>query len=103
MNSPVRYEWDPLKRLVNAAKHALDFEDARQVFEHPWRWDVAADVRESEQRRLAIAHVPVAGTVCVLVYVEREGTVRCISFRRASRAEREAYREYLEVCRQLHK
>ena len=36
------------------------------------------------------------GDVVVLVYAERAGSIRCISFRRASRRERELYDEYLK-------
>jgi uncharacterized DUF497 family protein len=50
----------------------------------------------TEARRLAIAFAPVVQTVCVLVYVRRGDAVRCISFRRASRREREEYRAFIE-------
>lgn len=91
-----RYDWDPDKRLRNAAKHALDFEDAWRVFESPVCWDLPSWRVEGEQRRMAIALVPEVQAVLVLVYVLRDDAVRCISFRHASRGEREKYGDYLQ-------
>lgn len=101
MNHVVRYEWDSRKRLLNAAKHGLDFADAWQVFESPEKDDVASPRASREERRAATAYAMTARSVCVLVYVFRGDAVRCISFRRASRFEREEYRGYLEANRQL--
>ena len=102
MRIPVRYEWDPWKRRLNLAKHDLDFEDAWQVFESRWKDDVESPRWSAEERRAATAYAATARSVCVLVYVIRGDAVRCISFRRASRIEREEYREYLEAHRQLY-
>ncbi|MHB9004956.1 MAG: BrnT family toxin [Coriobacteriia bacterium] len=96
MPTPRRYEWDPDKRLRNADKHRLDFEDAWRVLESPVCWDLPSWRVEGEQRRVAIAFVPEVPAVLVLVYVVRDSAVRCISFRHASRGERETYREYLQ-------
>lgn len=96
MPTPTRYEWDPDKRRRNAAKHRLDFADAWRVIESPICWDLPTWLVEGEQRRLAIAFVPELQAVLALVYVNRGDAVRCISFRHASRGEREEYGEYLE-------
>jgi|ERR1017187_3490549 uncharacterized DUF497 family protein len=102
MRVPVRYEWDSAKREQNLSKHGLAFNDAWQVYETPQKSDVPSIRSSVEWRRTATAFAPVAQAVSVLVYVARDGSVRCISFRRASRREREAYSEYLEENRQLH-
>ncbi len=68
MSKPTRYDWDPVKRLTNAAKHRLDFEDAWLVLESPVCWDQPTWLEEGDQRR----------------------------FRRASRREREEYGAYLD-------
>lgn len=101
--SPIfRYEWDPAKAVANAAKHDLDFADAWQVFESPLKQDAVSSVTSVEERRSATAFAEAARSVCVLVYVFRNDAVRCISFRRASRMEREDYRGYLEENGQFY-
>lgn len=102
MRVPIRYEWDDVKREQNLVKHGLAFNDVWQVYENPLKWDVASTRGGGEGRRVAIARAPVAQTVCILVYMARADSVRCISFRRASKREREAYNEYLGTDRQLH-
>mgnify|MGYP001557994118 CR=1 len=102
MHVSVRYEWDVTKREQNLAKHGLAFNDARQVYENPFKWDFRSARVGGEERRQAFAYAPVAQAVCILVYVARADSVRCISFRRASKREREEYREYLGEDRQLH-
>lgn len=102
MEDPIRYDWDPVKFVTNQVKHGLSLDDAWQVFENPSRWDFPTRRAGSEARRVATALSPAAGAVCVLVYAERAGSIRCISFRRASRRERDLYYEYLEENRQFH-
>lgn len=102
MRALVRYEWDVAKRERNLAKHGLAFNDARQVYENPFKWDFPSASASEEERRQAFAYSPGAQAVCVLVHVVRADFVHCISFRRASKGEREAYREYLGEIRQLH-
>jgi uncharacterized DUF497 family protein len=102
MDNCVWYDWDPVKFVSNRVKHGLSLGDAWQVFESPLRWDFPTLRAGSEARRVTTAFSPAAGAVCVLVYVERAGSIRCISFRRASKRERELYDEYLKEYRQFH-
>lgn len=82
--------WDEAKRRGNLLKHGLDFADAELVYDSPDKITLASR-RAREPRLVDMAMVEVAGTVLVLVYVERGQDVRVISFRRASRKEREFY------------
>ena len=85
-------EWDKLKRRKNLAKHGLDFCDASSVLENPFRLDVEI-IRNNEQRIQSFAYVFDQLAVLTVVHtVEKE---RIISFRRASRNEREVYHEWL--------
>ncbi len=86
------YTWDERKRAANLEKHKLDFEDAAVVYENPNKATYAI-MRKGERRKMDGALVEVDGDVLALVYVEREGNVRCISFRFASRKERRVYAE----------
>jgi uncharacterized DUF497 family protein len=87
--------WDPAKRASNLAKHGLDFLDAAEVLESRYRFDVPV-VRGSESRTLSLAYANSVLRVLTVVHTTRSGRVRIISFRQASKAEREAYLEWLE-------
>jgi uncharacterized DUF497 family protein len=88
----IRYEWDEAKRLANLDKHGLDFGDADLVHEsiHKITVDVSrADDGETRHADFA----PVGGLLLKLVYSVRKESVRCISFRLASSAERKTFHE----------
>ena len=84
------YEWDEEKRQSNLRKHGLDFMDADWVYEAPVKVTVAASHADGD-RCADLAEVN--GRVLMLVYSLRRQTVRCISFRAASRRERKLYDE----------
>lgn len=84
------YEWDEAKREANLRKHRLDFWAAHLVYENPQK--VTYRLRsEPEIRLLDIALVELKGAVLALVYTIRNGNIRFISFRYASRRERRRY------------
>lgn len=88
------YAWDERKRVANLAKHGLDFCDAALVLESPLRLDIAS-VRKGEARVQSFAFV--FDRLAVLTLVHVPGTpIRIISFRPASRVERETYHDWLE-------
>lgn len=85
------FEWDDQKNLVNRAKHGIDFADAVQVFfddRRMERIDGRADYGEERCQVIGMAH----DRVLFVVYTERgEATIRIISARRATKAERALY------------
>ena len=82
--------YDETKRESNLAKHGFDLLDAYLVYDAPNKLTLESP-RGDEPRRMDIALVEVMGVVLALVYVERGETVRAISLRRASKAERILY------------
>ena len=93
-----RLSWDEAKRQSNLLKHGLDFADAGEVLSSRFRLDIARqsvkDVREV--RTLSISYALGFLAVLSVVHTERDGSARVISFRRASRMEREVYDAWLE-------
>jgi uncharacterized DUF497 family protein len=84
------YEWDEAKREANLRKHKLDFLIAHLVYEDPEK--ITYRLRsEPETRFLDVALVERKGAILALVYTIRNGNVRFISFRFASRKERRRY------------
>jgi len=91
----VLYEWDDAKNEINIRKHGIDFDDAKDIFEHPvLTWP---DNREDygEERWMALGVIKtLAG---VVIYTERDGdVVRIISARKATKFERKMYEQILE-------
>lgn len=82
--------WDEKKRESNLRKHGFDFVDAYLVFDNPSKVTLACP-RGDEDRRQDVALVQALGRILALVYVEREGNVRIISFRAASKRERQRF------------
>ena len=87
----MQFIFDPSKDELNVRKHGISLDQASIVFNHPNK-NTLTSVREGEDRLVDITLVEIHGVVLVLVYVLRgEDTVRPISLRRASRAERTLY------------
>ena len=84
------YEWDEAKRELNLRKHHLDFWVAHMVYESPEKLTYRLK-SAPETRLLDVALVELKGAVLALVYTIRNGNVRFISFRYASRKERRRY------------
>ncbi|MFM2344172.1 MAG: hypothetical protein RLZZ210_782 [Pseudomonadota bacterium] len=86
----VIYEYDENKNNINIAKHAISFEDAHLVYENVNKITLEAGY-EKEHRLNDIALVEVKGIILFLVYTLRQGKVRVISLRNASKKERLYY------------
>ena len=93
----MQFIFDPLKDELNVRKHGISLDQASVVFSHPNKITLSS-VRQGEDRLMDITLVEIHGVVLVLVYVVRsEDTVRPISLRRASRAERTLYANWIEI------
>ena len=87
-----KFEWDEQKNQANIKKHGLDFGDAYKVFEYPML--VNLDDREDygEERWTGIGLMDTR--VVVIAFTEpEEGTIRAISFRKATSNERKRYEQ----------
>jgi len=84
------FERDDDKAMANLAKHGVSFVDAAAVFDDPFALDVedrSMDYGEVRRRVVGIGH----GRHLTVAYTERGETIRLISARRATRAERREY------------
>jgi uncharacterized DUF497 family protein len=89
----LNFEWDPRKAAANVAKHGVSFQEAKTVFADPLG-GVIADRRHSmyEERGVLIG-LTERGRVVVVMFTERDDTIRIISARHATRRERTDYEE----------
>ncbi len=84
------FEWDDDKAASNFAKHGISFPDARDVFNDPL-------ALEGEERSLTYGEfrwriVGIGqGRFLTVIYTERGDTIRIISARKSTRAERREY------------
>ena len=83
------FEWDENKNNINKEKHKISFETATQVFDDPYYIEMY-DFEHSvdEDRLIAIGKV---GEILFVVFTERKESVRLISARLATEAERRVY------------
>lgn len=86
---PIIFEWDERKRLVNLAKHGIDFIEAKDI----WANDVleAPSPRYAEER--FIAYGILDGRIVAVVFMRQGQRLRLISARRARDYERKAYKD----------
>nr|WP_294516224.1 BrnT family toxin [uncultured Rhodopila sp.] len=88
------FEWDDGKNARNVAKHGISFALAKRIFEGPVLTAVDDRADYGELREVSIGMVDGAAVLTV-VHTDRQGTVRIISARAASRSERRRYEEAL--------
>jgi uncharacterized DUF497 family protein len=85
------FEWDEAKSRRNLRERGFDFEFAARIFE--------GDLLEHEDRRRSygerrfVSIGEIDGEIFAVVYTWRGANRRIISARRASRRERDAYRQ----------
>ena len=85
----MKFEWDEVKNRINKRKHKISFETAAHVFYDPDYIEMY-DFEHSidEDRYIALGKV---GDVLFVVFTERKETIRLISARLATIAERRIY------------
>ena len=91
----MNFEWDPEKNENNIRRHSLDFADAGEVFQAPLFTESDDRYDYGETRIFGIGFL--RGFIVVLVFTELDDDIiRVISFRRATKNERQKYYKYLQ-------
>lgn len=94
----MRFEWDENKNRSNISKHGIDFEQAKKIFEDP-NLLTYEDARFSygEIREISIGQLLLTTQqkiiIALVVYTDRNGIIRLISARKASKQERKRYEQ----------
>ncbi len=94
------YECDPAKAAANVKKHHVTFEEAASVFLDASAltfWD--PDHSDEEDREITIGR-SVRQRVLFVAHTAREGRIRIISARRATRQEQKQYEEGIGEARE---
>jgi uncharacterized DUF497 family protein len=89
----VTFEWDEDKAMANIRKHGISFEEGTTVFADPLSITVSDPLHSQDETRYIDIGRSAEGRLLVAVYTEEESTIRLISCRPATRAERRIYEE----------
>ena len=82
------FEWDPAKARRNLAKHRVSFHEASTAFGDPLSMTIGDPLHSKEEDRFVLIGRSCRNRVLVVVHTEREGRLRIISARPATRKER---------------
>jgi uncharacterized DUF497 family protein len=87
------FEWDEEKAKQNRKKHRVSFEDASTVFGDPLAVTIHDPLHSDEEERFIILGESHRRRLLVVAFTDRDGKIRIISARVASRRERKDYEE----------
>ena len=88
----IAFEWDEDKNKLNQKLHGIAFEDAKFVFNDPFKIILPDLFHGEEERWLAIG---VVSRVVFVVFTERgENIIRIISARVGTKTEEKLYNDY---------
>ena len=89
----MKFEWDASKAVANAKKHTVSFEEAKTVFDNPLAVIFTDEAHSSDESREIIIGHSQRNRLLLVAFTEREGSIRIISARSATRQEREDYEQ----------
>lgn len=87
----MRFEWDSDKAESNLKKHGVSFEEAVTVFYDPLSATFDDPDHSRGERRLVTLGYSAQHRLLVVCHTEREGSIRLISARRATKHERKRH------------
>ena len=91
----MQFEWDNEKEKTNIRKHGIDFTTAALVFKDENRLEMYDEAHsDTEDRYITIGVIDEITYIVMVVYTEREETIRLISARKATERERRKYYDY---------
>jgi uncharacterized protein len=92
-NGRMKFECDENKAVKNFAKHGVSFNEAETVFDDPLYVDFYDPHHSDNEDRYLIVGESNQGRLLIVSYTERRNSIRIISTREVTRAERQAYEE----------
>jgi len=83
------FEYDENKSLINKSKHDIDFEQAKELWNDPYSFELPSSQNEDEDRFLVLGQINSKNYTAIITY--RETNIRIISVRRSRKKEIELY------------
>ena len=89
----MKFKWDENKAAANLSKHGVSFQEAKSVFDDPLYVDFYDPDHSYEEHRYILVGESQEDRLLIVSYTERGDTIRLISAREVTRAERKVYKE----------
>ena len=85
------FEWDPAKARANVRKHHVSFEEASSIFGDALAYTFADPDHSVLEERWLTFGASSGGRILLVSHTERDGRVRIVSAREATKHERKIY------------
>ncbi len=89
----MEFEWDTRKSNNNFKKHGVSFHEASTIFGDPLSITFDDPDHSVGEHRFLTFGNSITNRLLVIVHTERQGKIRIISARRATRQERKIYED----------
>ncbi|PYM95642.1 MAG: hypothetical protein DME04_04235 [Candidatus Rokuibacteriota bacterium] len=89
----MHFEWNWAKAVANLAKHGIRFEEAATVFHDPLSATGADPDHSIDEERFVTIGVSTRGRLLLVAHTDEGDTIRIISARLATAAEKGIYEE----------
>jgi len=83
------FEYDKNKSQKNKIKHGIDFEQAQELWEDPYAFELPSSQSEDEERFLVLGQIGSKNYTAIITY--RDTNIRIISVRRSRDKEVKLY------------
>ncbi len=91
MPSDLQFVWDERKAVRNVEKHQVGFEEATTLFDDPTFISFIDDEHSLDEERYITIGISNLGRLLMVAHTEREGQIRIISARKATKREEQYY------------
>lgn len=89
----LRFDWDPNKAEANEAKHDVRFSEAATACRAPLSITIPDPEHSVEEARFMLVGLTYLGRLVAVAHAESHHSIRIISARLATKAERRAYEQ----------
>ncbi len=89
----LKFEWHKRKAAQNLKKHAVSFDEAKTVFDDEMFISVVDDEHSDDEERYITIGMSLLARLLMLAHTDREGHIRIISARKATKHEEDFYTE----------
>ena len=83
------FEYDENKSLINKSKHGIDFEQAKELWNDPYSFELPSLQSKDEDRLLVVGQINLKNYTAIITY--RDANIRIISVRRSREKEIKLY------------
>ena len=83
------FEYDKNKSKINKLKHNISFEEAKELWEDPYSFEIPSPQSEDEERFLVFGKINSKNYTAIITY--RDTNIRIISVRRSRQKEVKFY------------